>query len=177
MFSYDSIYFILCFSCVWLGTLFGVNIMYSAFVAGLLFRNIGGAETAESQKKNKDLCLAFFTPVYFAVVGLRIHLTADFGIGWFAAFLLVVSVIELAGCLAAMRLIRVDWLTSFNLGVAMNARGGPGIVLATVTREMGIINDEFFCVLVLTTIVTSTAAGWWIGYIHGKEKLMPRENP
>ena len=29
-------------------------------------------------------------------------------------------------------MLRYDWLSSFNLAIAMNARGGPGIVLATV---------------------------------------------
>jgi hypothetical protein len=44
----------------------------------------------------------------------------------------------------------------------MNARGGPGIVLATVTFTAGIINEEFFTVLVLLSIITSQAAGIWL---------------
>lgn len=172
VFSYDSIYFILCFLCIYLGSLFGINIMYTAFVSGLIFKNIRNDEASRAQVKVKDMCLAFFTPVYFAIVGLRIHITSDFNIGRFIVFMLIVSAIELLGCVIAMRIIRVSWLASFNLGIAMNARGGPGIVLATVTYDMGIINYEFFCVLVFTTLITSAVAGWWIGYINKKGKLL-----
>jgi Kef-type K+ transport system membrane component KefB len=48
--------------------------------------------------------------------------------------------------------------------MAMNARGGPGIVLATVAFDLGIINEAFFVTLVLIAIVTSLAAGYWIRF-------------
>ncbi|MDR2392221.1 MAG: cation:proton antiporter [Planctomycetota bacterium] len=173
IFSYDSVYFILCFLCIQLGSLFGVNMMYTAFVAGLIFKNIATPAARQAQAKVRDMCLAFFTPVYFATVGVRIHVTGDFRMGLFLAFLLVASAIELAGCVAAMRAMRMSWLTSLNFGIAMNARGGPGIVLAMVSYDMGIVSYEFFCVLVFTTLISSAAAGWWIDYINGKGKLLP----
>ena len=49
-----------------------------------------------------------------------------------------------------------------NFGVAMNARGGPGIVLATVAYNYEIINVEYFTVLVLTTMLSSLIAGYWL---------------
>ena len=49
-----------------------------------------------------------------------------------------------------------------NFGVAMNARGDPGIVLATVAYNYKIINVEFFTVLVLTTMLSSLIAGYWL---------------
>lgn len=172
IFSYDSIYFILCFGCIYIGSIFSVNIMYSSFVAGMIFRKIRSHEAIETQNRFKNLCLAFFTPIYFAIVGLKIHITGDFSVLYFLAFILFASSIELIGCVMAMRLIRLNWLASFNLGIAMNARGGPGIVLATVTYAMGIINYDFFCVLVFTSLITSALAGWWIDYINGKGKLL-----
>jgi hypothetical protein len=44
----------------------------------------------------------------------------------------------------------------------MNARGGPGIVLATVTFSAGLINERFFTALVLLSILTSQLAGFWL---------------
>ena len=49
----------------------------------------------------------------------------------------------------------------------MNARGGPGIVLATVAYNYGIINAEFFTVLILTTMLSSLIAGYWL---RGQQK-------
>jgi Kef-type K+ transport system membrane component KefB len=49
-----------------------------------------------------------------------------------------------------------------DLAVAMNARGGPGIVLATIVYEAGIISPSLFTALVITAVVTSQVAGWWL---------------
>jgi len=46
--------------------------------------------------------------------------------------------------------------------VALNCRGGPGIVLASVTFDAGIINSGFYAMLVLLALVTSIAAGSWL---------------
>ena len=60
------------------------------------------------------------------------------------------------------------WLDSVNLAVATNARGGPGIVLASVAFEAQIISAPFYTTLVLTAILTSQAAGAWLQYVIGK---------
>lgn len=44
----------------------------------------------------------------------------------------------------------------------MNARGGPGIVVASVTFGAGVINGQFFVALVLLSILTSQLAGAWL---------------
>ena len=49
-----------------------------------------------------------------------------------------------------------------NFAVTMNARGGPGIVLATVAYSYEIISVEFFTVLILTTMMSSLIAGYWL---------------
>ncbi len=187
IFSYDSIYFVLCFLCICIGGLFGISIIYSAFVAGLMFRKIKNPEAVRAQAKIRDLSLAFFTPVYFAIVGLRIHLTGDFDFGMFLMILLIISVIELAGCLAAMRAIKMDWLSSLNLGVAMNARGGPGIVLATVTYELGIINYDFMrqsykLLIINAEKIVLTGNKWdgrvylrYTGYPGGQREFTPSD--
>ena len=67
---------------------------------------------------------------------------------FFIFFLLFTTLFETVGTLLAAKLIKKDWLSSFNLAVAMNTRGGPGIVLATVAFGLGIINQTFFVTLV-----------------------------
>ena len=47
----------------------------------------------------------------------------------------------------------------------MNTRSGPGIVLATVAFDMGIINETFFVTLVLIAITTSLMAGTWFKFV------------
>ena len=52
-----------------------------------------------------------------------------------------------------------------NLAIATNARGGPGIVLASVAYEAGIISSAFYTTLVLVAVLTSQAAGAWLEFV------------
>ena len=60
------------------------------------------------------------------------------------------------------RLSRENQFVSASLAIAMNARGGPGIVLASTAYAAGIINQTFFVSLVMLSVVTSLAAGSWL---------------
>jgi Kef-type K+ transport system membrane component KefB len=52
-----------------------------------------------------------------------------------------------------------------NMAIATNARGGPGIVLASVTYAAGIISVEFYAAMVMLAVVTSMLAGTWLGHV------------
>jgi len=59
-------------------------------------------------------------------------------------------------------------LDGINLAVATNARGGPGIVLASVAFDAGIVNATFYTTLVLVAVLTSQAAGAWLDFVLRK---------
>jgi Kef-type K+ transport system membrane component KefB len=145
-----------------------VNIVFGAFLAGIVIGLMPNEKFEKEKNHIKAIGLAFFIPVYFAIVGLKLDLIHSFEIGFFLWFLLFSSAFEITGTMIAAKLIKKDWLSSFNLGVAMNTRGGPGIVLATVVFDLGIINETFFVTLVLAAIVTSLAAGCWFKYVLSK---------
>jgi len=116
----------------------------------------------------KEFSLAFFIPIYFAVVGLKLDLIHHLNIKFLLGFLLFTTIFETFGTLIAAKLIKKDWLSSFNFAVAMNTRGGPGIVLATIAFDMGIINETFFVTLVMIAIITSLLAGYWFKFVLTK---------
>jgi Kef-type K+ transport system membrane component KefB len=68
--------------------------------------------------------------------------------------------VSLAGWLAGFR--RLDLI---NLALTTNARGGPGIVLASVAFDAEIINARFYTALVLVAVITSQFAGAWLQYV------------
>jgi hypothetical protein len=55
-----------------------------------------------------------------------------------------------------------------NLAITTNARGGPGIVLASVAFDAGIISPQFYTTLILAAVLTSQAAGAWLDYVLRK---------
>ncbi len=157
-----------CFSLVALASLFGINIVFGAFLAGVAIGSMPEKTFASAKVQVKAISLAVFTPVYFAVVGLKLDLIHQFEPVFFLGLLLLSSALKTIGAVAVGKLVKQSWLTSLNLGVVLNARGGPGIVLATVAFDLGLISETFFVALVLVAIVTSLVAGYWLRLVKSR---------
>jgi Kef-type K+ transport system membrane component KefB len=52
--------------------------------------------------------------------------------------------------------------------MALNARGGPAIVMASVAFDAHIISQKFYVDLVLLALVTSVMAGSWLDRVLRK---------
>jgi Kef-type K+ transport system membrane component KefB len=154
-----------CFLFAAIASLLNVNVVFGAFLAGLVVNLVADERFEQPKRYLKEVALDFFIPLYFAIVGLKLDLIHHLDLPFLLGFLLFSSFFETSGTIAAARLIKKDWLSSFNLGVAMNTRGGPGIVLATVAFDYGIIDETFFAALVTIAILTSLLAGWWFRYV------------
>ncbi|KQV19529.1 MULTISPECIES: cation:proton antiporter [unclassified Kitasatospora] len=147
-------------SCLFLG----ITPMYGAFVVGLMagWGRPPGAAGSEPAKAISGFATGFFIPVYFAVVGLKLDLVHSFAPLFTLLFIVFACVVKAASVYAGARWARRSPADSVNLAVAMNARGGPGIVLATLSYDAGIISATLFTTLVLTAVITSLMAGSWL---------------
>ena len=144
----------------------GINIMYASFLVGYMVKSFVG-DGKESEAKQRmdslgDFAFSFFVPIYFALVGIQLNLINEFSPFRFAMFFLIAFGLEAVGTLIMLHFTNLNGRTKVNFAVTMNARGGPGIVLATVAYAYEIINVEFFTVLILTTMVSSMIAGYWL---------------
>jgi K+:H+ antiporter len=134
----------------------------------------GGAVTPDAIRSIQGFAFAFFIPIYFAVVGLQLDLLRGFNAGFFLLFLLLACVVKAGSVYLGARLAGQGSASSWNLAVALNARGGPGIVVASVAYGAGIIDQPFYAVLVMLAIVTSLFAGSWLAHVP-RERLLAEE--
>jgi Kef-type K+ transport system membrane component KefB len=111
---------------------------------------------------------AFFIPVYFALVGLKLDLVRGLSLRMIAAFIIGSCLVKILSVSLAGRFAGFRGLDLLNLAITTNARGGPGIVLASVAFDAGIISPEFYTTLVLAAVLTSQAAGAWLDYVLRK---------
>jgi Kef-type K+ transport system membrane component KefB len=111
---------------------------------------------------------AFFIPVYFAIVGLKLDLVRGLSLGMMAAFIVGSCLVKVLSVSLASRLAGFRGLDMINLAITTNARGGPGIVLASVAFDAGIISPQFYTTLVVAAVVTSQVAGAWLDYVLRK---------
>ena len=113
-------------------------------------------------EKIKDFSFALFVPIYFALVGIQLDVIHNFSLLRFGLFFMIAFGLEFIGTTGVMLFSKLKKKTAISLGITMNARGGPGIVLATTAFAYNIISIEFFTVLILTTMLSSTIAGYWL---------------
>lgn len=150
----------------------GINIMYSAFLVGYIVKTImGSSEEAKTGIKYLEhFVFSFFVPIYFALVGIQLNVFHNFSILRFLAFFGIAFGLEFIGTWLILIPGKVSNSTKFNFAITMNARGGPGIVLATVAYGSGIISIEFFTVLILTTMLSSMIAGYYLRFRQRQSK-------
>jgi Kef-type K+ transport system membrane component KefB len=141
----------------------GLVPLYGAFTAGLA---VAVADDSLAGRADRNaltgISFGFFIPVYFALVGIQLDLIHHFNPLFFVGFLAFGCAAKAASVYLGARLSRENRFMSWNLAVALNARGGPGIVLAAAAYAAGIINQTFFVSLVMLAVVTSLLAGSWL---------------
>ena len=150
--------------CVLAGAL-DVNLVFAAFLAGFAVVHKKRRLFAEALDAIGKVSFAFFIPVYFAIVGLKLDLAKSFSWQLLLLFLFGTCAIKILSVVVAGRLAGFRGLDLINLALTTNARGGPGIVLASVAFDAGIINAAFYTTLVLAAVITSQFAGAWLEFV------------
>ena len=141
----------------------GVPMVLGALSAGLIGSMLK-TPTAEQRAALKSFSFSFFIPIYFAFVGFRLNLVRDFEPLFFVLFLIVASLTKSLSVYLSARAVGTSRNFAKHLAVVLNARGGPGIVLASVSLDAGIIDGRLYSSLVCLALVTSFIAGCWLSY-------------
>jgi Kef-type K+ transport system membrane component KefB len=174
------IVFILMVYCA-TASLFDVNLQFAALLAG--YGVVGGIRGTERERLAAPLgaiakvSFGVFVPLYFGMVGYKLVFGREFSWAVLLVFLTVSSVIALATKALAARLSGFRGLDIVNIAITTNARGGPGIVLASVAYDAHLINAAFYTALVITAVLTSQACGTWLQYVLAKGLPLLASNP
>src|SRR5262249_2999458 len=164
---------LIAFAYVAAAGLLGVNLVFAAFLAGFAVsrKRLGPALETISR-----FSFAMFVPLYFALVGYGLVFGKSFSVLMLLGFLAAACLIKLASLALGARLAGFRGLDIVNLAVATNARGGPGIVLASAAYEAGIISAAFYTTLVLVAVLTSQAAGAWLQFVLHRGWPLPAQD-
>ncbi|HKG47242.1 MAG TPA: cation:proton antiporter, partial [Pyrinomonadaceae bacterium] len=144
---------------------------------------INGVRDREKSELNaalqaiKSVAFGVFVPIYFAIVGYRLSFGNDFSAGMLLTFLLGSSLIVLMSIGLAAKLAGFRGLDIVNLAITANARGGPGIVLASIAFDGGLISGALCTTLVISALFTSQMAGWWLRFVLRRGWPLLSTNP
>jgi Kef-type K+ transport system membrane component KefB len=137
-----------------------LSVVFAAFLAGFAVVHKKRQLFSEALSAIATVSFAFFIPVYFALVGFKLDLVHGVALWMIAAFLAGSCILKILSVSLAGRLAGFRGLDLLNLAITTNARGGPGIVLASVAFD---------------AVLTSQAAGAWLDYVlcKGWPLLLP----
>jgi Kef-type K+ transport system membrane component KefB len=145
-----------------------VSLVFAAFLAGFAVVHKKRRLFADALDVIGKVAFAFFIPIYFAIVGLKLDLVRGVSLWMIVTFIVGTCVVKIVSVSLAGRCAGFRGLDLVNLAITTNARGGPGIVLASVAFDAGIISAKFYTTLVVAAVVTSQFAGAWLDYVLRK---------
>lgn len=144
-----------------------------AFAVGIMFGRLRRLPV-EVGRQLESITYGIFAPLFLATAGLRLDIGVLFTreLAWVTlATLGVAAAGKLVGAFIGARVLAdVDSRHAVAYGVALNARGVLGIIVATIGLSMGIFGVEVYSILVVVSVVTSVAAPL------GLRRLMRRES-
>ena len=106
----------------------------------------------------RDLLSVIFLPVFFAYTGLRTDIgTLNSLLHWslFLAVLGCAVLGKLGGCALAARWSGFSPREALCIGTLMNTRGLMELIVINVGRDLGVLPDSVYCMLVLMALTTT----------------------
>ena len=135
----------------------GVHAFLGPFLLGLSLAP-SDQERSEAYEAMNQFVLSFFVPIYFVSMGLTTNFVANFDLVLVVVVLAVASASKIGSVYAAARLSRLPARISWAVAFGMNARGAIGIILASLGREAGVIDERTYVALVVMALATSLVA-------------------
>jgi Kef-type K+ transport system membrane component KefB len=136
----------------------GIHHILGAFVFGAVMPREGAhALTLEILERLEQISVLLLLPVFFVTTGLNVNIGAldARAVGVLLIVLLVAIAGKFLGATAAARLQGIGWRRSAAIGTLMNTRGLTELIVLTVGRENGVLNDTLFTIMVVMAVVTT----------------------
>jgi Kef-type K+ transport system membrane component KefB len=137
-----------------------VEAILGAYIVGLTLSQVRHQLPAVRDRLEM-VTASFFAPVFFAVSGLRVDITALANLEtalWTVAAIVLAVTSKIAGTVVSGRMVGVEKRTSLALGSGLSPLGVMGVVVAIIGLNVGVLNEAAYTVLLLAAVITSVIA-------------------
>ncbi len=135
----------------------GIFAIFGPFVLGAVLSDRHAFREAVGRRL-REIVYALFLPIFFTYTGLRTNIGSleTWGDWWLCILVIAAAVIgKTVGCGMAGRAGGLSWRESGCVAVMMNTRALMGLIAINVGRELGVVPDSIFCMLVIMALVTT----------------------
>ncbi len=163
-----AIILVLVLASSWVTEWIGIHALFGAFVMGAIMPK-GTAFVRNLSEKLEDLTIVFLLPIFFAYTGLKTQINLlDSPSLWLDTLLVIAVAVagKWGGSLFAARAAGLGWRESSAIGVLMNTRGLMELVILSIGRDLGVISDAVFAMMVVMALVTTAMTSPLLGWIY-----------
>lgn len=143
-----------------------IEAILGAYLVGLTLARIRH-QLPQVRERLEMISGAFFAPIFFAVSGLRVDVTAladPQTALWTVGAIVIAVASNFAGTVVTGRLAGVEPRETIALGSGLSALGVMGVVVAIIGLNVGVINETAYTILILAAIVTSLMAPFMLSW-------------
>lgn len=136
----------------------GIHHILGAFAFGAVMpRERAHGLTLELLERLEQISVLLLLPVFFVTTGLNVNISSLSlkAVGVLLVVLAVACAGKFVGATAAARLQGIGLRRAAAIGTLMNTRGLTELIVLTVGRENGVLNDELFTIMVVMAVVTT----------------------
>jgi len=148
----------------------GIHALFGAFVMGAIMPK-GTLFVKTLTEKLEDYTVVLLLPIFFAYTGLRTQIgLLDHASLWFytGIIILAASLGKFGGSSLAARAAGLTWREASAIGILMNTRGLMELVILNIGRDLGVINEAVFAMMVIMAIVTTALTTPILHLVHPK---------
>lgn len=143
----------------WVTDRIGIHLVFGAFALGAVFPRDGAFRQAVAERVESVSLLLL--PVFFVSTGLGVDLAAmgTQDLAELGLVLVVAIVGKIGGAMLGARANGLGLRRSTALGVLANTRGLTELVILSIGRQLGVLDERLYGVLVLMAVITTAMAG------------------
>ena len=152
----------------------GIHALFGAFLMGAIMPK-GTRFVREASEKIEDYIVIMLLPIFFAYSGLQTRI----GLLNTPALWADTALIILAACLGkfggaslSARLCGMPWREASAIGILMNTRGLMELVILNIGRDLGVISEAVFAMMILMALVTTSLTQPILNLIYPARMLL-----
>jgi len=172
-----AIIFLLVLGSAFATELIGIHALFGAFLMGAIMPK-GTQFVRHLSEKLEDYTVVLLLPIFFAYTGLKTSIglinNADMLFDTLL-ILLVACAGKFGGSALAARACGFGWRESGAIGILMNTRGLMELVILNIGRELGVISEAVFAMMVIMALVTTALTTPILSLVYPRRLLMEEE--
>lgn len=149
----------------------GIHALFGFFLAGLI-----AGETRSLSEKTRSIIsqmvYAVFVPIFFANIGLKIDIAANFDLFLVSLFTVLGIGARFIGAFIGVILSGAPRVQRWPVGALHTPGGEMHIVIGTLALELQLINKTVFVAIIIAAVLSSITLGPWLALII--KRIMPR---